>query len=235
MDLVATFIRVSTIAVLFWGFLAGHVVAKEVIIKHRFFDGTLTIIVDDERINPETLKRYLVVHPIVYDSSYHVGSFLTLCVEDDPKYFPCGERDYTSEYFLKNAKVNLEIDFESLRYLHSLTELKELQPLVQYFIDSLEFGLWLDERKFLYYQTWNTDVLREHYKLLGGSREIQEALRKLDRAKTKQEKWRISRYDWHKAFNRPYRNKEGQTPRDEWNDCVHKYGISESIEWDPRD
>jgi hypothetical protein len=216
-------------------FVSLPVTAREITIKHKFMEGTLVLTIDNAKIDPEVVRKYLVVHPIAYDSNYHIAPSIRLCIEKDPRYFPCGTRDYSAEYFLKNAQVNIDIGLERLDYLTRLNEIQGLRRLVAYFRNSLSFSIWKEQKLFSYYRSWNIDVLKEQYTALPFSSEVSESLRSLEHAKTTEKKWNISFYNWSNAINNLYRNQEGDIPRSEWDDFLKKYGISEHIEWDEVD
>ena len=213
-------------------FVSLPVTAKEVTLKHKFMEGTLVLKIDDAKINPETVKKYLIVHPVAYDSNYHIAPSLLLCIEKDQRYFPCGKRDYNSEHFLNNAKVNIDIGLERLEYLDRLNTIPSLNKLVAYFRKSLSFSIWKNEQLFNYYHSWNIEVLKEQYPELAFSPEVYDSLRSLEIAKSMEERWNISFYKWSNAVNNLYRHQEGEIPKSEWDDFLKKYGISEHIEWD---
>lgn len=213
-------------------FVSLPVTANEITIKHKFLEGTLVLTIDKAKIDPEIVRKYLVVHPIAYDSNYHIAPSIRLCIEKDPRYFPCGTRDYNAEYFLKNANVNIDIGLDRIHYLEKLTELQGLQRLVDYFKNSLSFSVWLNQQLLKYYQTQKIDVLKQKYKTLPFSEEINEVIRSLEHSKTVEEKWNISFYTWSNAVNNLYRHQEGDIPKRDWDDFLKRYEISEHIEWD---
>ena len=61
-----------------WCFLLGTAQAAPVKVKKQFLEGTLTLLVDDSRVNVGALKHYLVVHPIAYENEYYLGIQLAL-------------------------------------------------------------------------------------------------------------------------------------------------------------
>jgi hypothetical protein len=226
------FVRITIITTILCIFVSFPVTAEEVIIKHKFMEGILLLRIDDRKIDPGIVKKYLVIHPVAYNPQYQIAPSISLCIEKDPRYFPCGTRDYRAKFFLSNAKINIKIGLERLQYLFSLNELKELQPLVDYFKDSLEFSLWLSQQLFKYYQSWKTEVLNQQYQALPRTKEIREALRSLESSKSVGQKWNIAHYDWANAVNNSYTNQEGDIPKEVWDNFIKKYGISEEIQWE---
>lgn len=209
--------------------------AKTVELNHVFMDGEIKFTVDDRFIDPEVFQKYLIIHPVGYDTNFHIPPSLRLCIEKDPKYYPCGSHDINDINFLKNAEVNLEIGKNSLEHLRTLNAYPELSELVQYFTDSLSFAIWKNELLFQYYKTWDSRFLSERYKHLQTTTTTAAALSALAKADSKNEKWHISYYDWANSVNHSYREKEGDVPAQIWNDFLSKYKITEEIKWYPVD
>ena len=206
--------------------------AEKVILTNRFLDGEIKVIVDDQSINPTIVKKYLVIHPIAYDPNYYISPSISLCIDLNPNYYPCGSRDINDDNFLRNAQVNITIGKENLKYLNELKEIPELADIVCYFQNSLEFGVWRKELLLKYFYTWNIDILRERYKQLPVTEEIKNAFLSISQARSKYEKWKISFYKWSNAVNKAYREQEGNVPIEVWKSFINKYKIIEEIKWD---
>lgn len=213
-------------------FLLGTAQAAPVEIKKQFLDGSLTLIVDDSRIDVAALKRYLVIHPIAYDNEYYLGVQLALCIANDPAYSPCGTRDIHAKNFFTNAASNLQRTKQRLAYLSELREFPELQPLVDYYRSSLQFRIWVDERLLDYFQTRNPAALEQNFNILPVANEARTVLDKLKSATDIDSQWKLSYYEWHNIANNLYRHTEGVVPSDVWAKFVKQRKIVESIEYE---
>ena len=90
--------------------------------EYEFNEGVIVFSYDKSQISKADLKSYLVVHPIVYNTDYHVAPNLGLCVDDSPLYFECGSRDFYAVNFYENAKVNIDIGKQRIETLSKLTK-----------------------------------------------------------------------------------------------------------------
>jgi hypothetical protein len=111
-----------------------------------------------------------------------------------------------------------------------LANLPFLKRLVEHFRNSLAFSLWQNQQLYKYYVTGNTDILREQYRNLVPPPAVYEAVYRLEKARTPEEKWKISFFDWYNASNALYREQEAVIPRDDWDEFLKTYGITEHIE-----
>jgi hypothetical protein len=209
--------------------------AADVLIEHRFMDGVVLLTLHDAKVDPEALKPYLVVHPVGYDATYHIGVDLSLCVEGDPAYRPCGTRDYRAKHFLENATHNVAETKRFLGELRALKRFPELQPLVDYFVSSLSFSLWKDQTLLAYYQTWDPNVLTKDYKDLPVRQTTKSILARLISVDSIQERWEIASYEWANEANRLYREKEGDIPRRVWAEFLASHKINERVDFDEID
>lgn len=207
----------------------GVAEAETVVITHEFMEGVVTLRVDDELVNVPVLRRYLVVHPRGYDFHYHVVPGLSLCVEGQPGYKPCGTRDIYAENYFDNAAYNLELVKERLAYLDGLKEFPELQPLVDYFRSSLRFGLWMYQRLVAYHRSWNPFQLEHDYEVLPVVNETKDILDTLKKTTDTDSRWRLSIYEWAKVANGLYRDQEGPIPKDVWMRFLEEQKIVESV------
>lgn len=207
----------------------GIAEAEPIVIRHEFMGGVVTLRVDDELVDVPALQRYIVIHPRGYDSNYRVIPGISLCIEGQPGYKPCGTRDIYAEHYVDNAAYNLDLAKERLVYLDGLKEFPELQPLVDYFRSSLRFELWRYQRLVAYYRSWNPFQLEHDYATLPVVNETKDILNALKKTKDTESRWRLSSHEWANAVNRLYRNQEGPVPKDVWMRFIGEQQIVESI------
>lgn len=176
-----------------------------------------------------------MVHPVGYDSLYYLSLGVNLCVEGESGYKDCGSRDIHAKFFFENAAHNLELARERLAYLDGLKDFSELQPLVDYFRNSLRFTIWMDERLLAYYRSWDPAELAHDYKPLPIVNETSAILLELKNTKDIDARWHLSLYKWANAANRLYRAQEGEPPRDLWARFLRERKITESIVYEEVD
>lgn len=209
--------------------------AATIEITHHFMDSEVKLKVDNSRIDVATLKRYLVIHPVGYDPEYYIAPSVNQCIEGQVGYKDCGTRDFHAKYFLENAEHNIQLAKQRLSYLNELKDFPELQPLVDYFRSSLEFGIWLNQRLTEYYQTWDPTALEQDFKGLPVVNETRQVLSAIRRTTDADSRWHLSLYEWHNIANRLYRAQEGEIPKDVWERFVRDKQIVESLEFDEVD
>lgn len=203
--------------------------AAPVVLRHEVGDAIITLTVDDSRIDPATVGRYLALHPRGYDPRYRLAPSLRLCIEGNPRYRPCGARDPNAEHFFENARVNLRLAAERLQEINRLPPVETLRPLVDYFRSSLRFSTWLETRLFEYLQSGNLQQLNQSYESLPAPPDLDEILTEIAGA-SPFERWRIAFYRWRNAMNHVYREREPEIPRAAWDEFLTEYGITESVD-----
>lgn len=205
------------------------------LIQFPFSSGKVTLKVNNKDLNVEALKRYFVIHPEAYQFEYHLPTPLTQCNDQNPNYKPCGNREINSPNFLANATINLNASNKNLTYLMSLKEYPELKPLVDYFAQSLRFGIWLEERKMAYLQSFDCKEFARNYESLPIQAATEEIVAKICKAPNKNAQWKIANHEWHNAANHLYRNREGKVPKQVWDRFLRTRHIKETIAYDDVD
>jgi len=201
-------------------------------IERRFVDGTIVLEFDPARIEKSVLSEYLVIHPIAYESQFRIANPLWQCIEGDPRYLPCGTRDFHVPHFLINAQENLRQSRARLDQLKQLNAYLELEPLVEYFVASLRFEIWKAEQLLLYYREWDEDILEEDYGELPVTKATRSVIERLRRSDDKAYKWELSRVDWGNAVNHLYRKRERDIPKKVWYDFIKTLGVTEIVKFD---
>ena len=204
-------------------------------LTHQFAEGVITLTLDDTRTSVASIKKYLVVHPIGYDSQYHLSGGVRLCIEGQAGYKDCGSRDIHAQFFFENATHNLRLAKDRLAYLDDLKEFSQLQPLVDYFRNSLRFSIWKDERLLAYYRSWDPAELERDYESLPIIKETRAIVADLKNTKDIDARWDLSHYKWANAVNDLYRAKEGDPPRHVWAQFLKKRGITEVVKYEEID
>jgi hypothetical protein len=202
--------------------------AGQISITYEGLEATIKYTFDPERISPELLNKYLVIHPSQYRWEYFM-SHLELCIQNNPEYLPCGSRDIEDQNFMKNASINFRKSEKNLEYLLNLKEIKQLSPLVDYFKESLSFSLWKDKKLLEFYKSWDTKILRGKYKKLDPAKMAPEIFNLIDQSKTKKEKYKIAHNNWANGMNHIFREKLGDPPVYVWKQFLSDYGIKEDI------
>jgi hypothetical protein len=204
--------------------------AAELTIKDvwSMFDSEITYKFDEKRISEKVLRKYIDINPSSHNPFFLIAPQLELCIANDPRYYPCSSRNIHDKNFFKNALVNINIAKESLQHLHELNEIKELKPLVDYFIDSLSFSVWLNESQYHFYQTWNTSHLKKAYKNLDPLKICADVIQQIEGSNDINEKYELAKYRWHNALNTEYReNVDKDSLRKIWSEFLKYYQIKE--------
>ena len=191
---------------------------------------------DSSIISEEQMKELVVFSP---NDSFGSDDFsapsLELCVKDKPEYFDCGTRDLNAVNFYKNAQVNLNKGRKTLDLLKSIKYPKELGAIVNYFEKSLSFSLWLNEKRFDFYQSWDIDILKGKYEDLDPSVLCPEALNRIESTDDNYKKYKMTLYEWYNCLNRIFRKHLGEYPLEAWEQFLATYGIKEELVSDDGD
>jgi hypothetical protein len=212
-------------------FALNVVEAAELRIKvWSIFDSEITYKYDQKRISEKILRKYIEINPSYHNPFLLIAPQLELCIANDPRYYPCYSRNIHDKNFFKNSLVNINIAKGSLQYLHELNEIKELKSLVDYFIDSLSFSLWLNESRYQFYQTWDTSHLKKTYKNLDPFKICPDIVQQIENSTDINQKYELAKYKWHNALNNEYReNVNEDSLKRIWSDFLKHYQIKEKV------
>lgn len=191
---------------------------------------------DTESISQDQLRALVAVSP--HFAAYSaIAPSLEDCAEEDGRYYhPCGPGDLSDPNFFRNAQVNLNVSSERLASLDTLYHPEELEPVVDYEKKMLSFSVWLQQTRYEFYLSWNTDVLKTKYQALDSSRACAPAITQIEQAKSEAEKYKLARFNWHNCVLDAFRKQGGKYPLDAWRRFLNDYGIREKyIEATPPD
>src|SRR5580704_6845197 len=180
-------------------------------------DAKYTIAFDTARISESMMRELVILSPFIVDytdatttknfwaAGSRIGdvvnkSFLALplelCIESDPVYIDCAKNDVTAPTFLHNAETNLNRNKRGLEGLKQLDYPRVLQSVVKFLEDGLALSIRTEETKFKYYTTWDERVLKEVHEGIDPVQLCPNVFKKLEAASSKEEKYRIVRFDW---------------------------------------
>ncbi len=208
---------------------ASSAVAKVVTLT---FNGEYVLTFDTERISEAEIRRVIFISPQLEGHDVSVAPAIEQCRTGDPQYFRCGSRDLHDPHFFHNALVNLGIATKRLAYLEALKYPKELEPVVQYEKNFLSFTRWLEQTRYDFYQTWDTEVLKRKYDDLDPSVLCASEIAEIDHATSRDQKYKLVRYGWHNCLNDAFLKlsgwyPDGGYPRKAWERFLTAYGITE--------
>src|SRR5438132_3753122 len=155
----------------------------------RTLDGEYEVTFDPATISEERMKKFVQLSPSLSLMGYALAPQLELCISSDPKYLDCGTRDWRAINFYKNAQVNLDQGRRALEFLSSLKYPKELNGVVRYLTASLSVSLWLEETRYEFYKSWDTNILKRKYEEIDPSQVCSTVLKEIETATSKQEKY----------------------------------------------
>lgn len=226
-------IRIYLVAIIIISCFSVNVVkAAELRIKNVWsvLDSEITYKYDEKKISERILRKYIEINPSAYNPNLFIAPQLELCIANDPKYYPCGSRNIHDKNFYKNALVNINIAKKSLQHLYELNEIKELKPLIDYFIDSLSFSLWLNESEYKFYQTMDISHLKKAYKNLDPLKICPDIIQQITNSNDINQKYELVKNKWHNALNKKYRERLNEDSlKKVWNDFLKYYQIKEKI------
>ena len=153
---------------------------------------------------------------------------LELCVATNPAYSNCNANDVTKPNSLHNAEVNLQKSKRGLSWLQQLDHPKELNSVVKFLSQVLSLSIWIEEARLKYYTTWDERVLREVHNGIDPGQLCRETFRKLEAAKSKEDRYQIVRFDWANCIVGAINRQLGPYPISAWNAFLQAYGITES-------
>jgi len=200
-------------------------------IEHRFLNGVVVLKVDPRRVDVAALKRYLVVHPVAYDTDYYLGREPRFCTTD-AEYLPCETRDLNAKHFFENAETNQNWSRGKLKELEDLKDFRELDPLVDFFRQSLRFSIWQHERLIAYFRTSRAEELSQDYGMLPVAATTRETVNALNATSDLDRRWKLAYYDWQNSANDLYRSSERRLPEEVWSRFIKTRGIVEHVQYD---
>ncbi|TLY43609.1 MAG: hypothetical protein E6K61_01795 [Nitrospirae bacterium] len=216
------------LAVFFSALVFGdNAAAKQVTLgPYDTADGKYDVTFDTSRIPEEQMKQFVLLSPALSPSDYMFAPSLELCITRDPRYRDCGSRKLDSPNFFSNAEVNLDRGREALQFLSTLSFPKELQKVVRYHKDSLSFSLWIQETRYQFFKTLDSNLLKRQSHGIDPTRLCNSILKKIEHASTQSEKYLLV-HDWWNCVNAAFRKELGSYPVPSWQSFLKAYGIEE--------
>jgi hypothetical protein len=216
-------------------------------------DTQYTVSFDSSKISDRKMRELIILSPLVTDYAgvpgpgakqefQAVGSTtgdvvdkslaavpLELCDPDDPRYVGCATNDISSPDFLRNAEVNLERSRRGLAWLQQIDHPQELQPVLAYLQERLALSLWIEERRFEYYSTWDDRALQRTYDGVDPAAACGQTFKELPVASSPKLKHEIVRVGWVNCIRQSvFARQPGRYPVRAWNAFLKAYGITEN-------
>jgi hypothetical protein len=248
MKLIPQRLQLGLIAFAILGLWSPHSEAKTVTLTFSTDNTNYTVSFDTSRISESQMRELVLLSPLVTDyagvphpEGFWIGAStkgavrdkrllavpLENCSKDDAAYTSCQASDISSPNFLHNAEVNLGKARRGLAWLQHLDHPKELQPVIDYLLHGLEVSVWMDEIQFRYYTTWDERVLKEAHEGIDSFRLCPDVFKKLETTSSKEEKYRIVRFDWASCMVGAASRRLGSYPTESWKSFLQTYGIKE--------
>jgi hypothetical protein len=152
---------------------------------------------------------------------------LELCITGDRAYSNCKTNDIANLNFLSNAEVNIRKSRRGLSWLQHLDHPKELDSVVKFVERWLSVSIWIEEARLKYYSTWDERALKKVHDGIDLGQLCLDTFAKLASAGSKEEKYRIVRFDWANCVIKAIDGQLGPYPINEWKAFLHVYGITE--------
>ena len=208
-----------------------------------------TVTFDPSRIPENQLRELIVYSPYIVDylndmpsaNFSALGSMigavpdkhfaalpLERCITGDPEYRNCGTNDIVSQNFLHNAQFNLERSKRGLAWIQHLNHPSELNSVANYLERWLSASIWIEEARLKYYSSGEERGLKEVHDGVDPGALCSDVFTKLATARSKEEKYRIVRFDWANCVLKAFDRKLGPYPVNEWNAFLKAYGITET-------
>lgn len=217
-------------------------------------DTQYTVSFDSSRISDRKMRELIILSPLVTDYAGVPGPGATQefeamgsttgnvvdkslaavpleqCDPDDPTYVGCATNEISSPNFLRNAEVNLERSRRGLAWLQHLDYPQELQPVAAYLQERLAFSLWIEERRFEYYSTWDDRALQRTYDGVDPAALCGQAFKELGAASSSPKlKHEIVRVGWVNCIRQSvFARHPSRYPVGAWNAFLKAYGIAEN-------
>lgn len=235
-------------ALLALGLFATSLWAEPVTLAFVTGDAKYTIAFDTAKIPESRMRELVILSPFIVDytdatttknfwaAGSRIGnvvnkSFLALpleqCIESDPAYIDCAKNDVTAPTFLRNAEINLNRSKRGLAWVKQLDYPRVLQSVVKFLQDELTLSIWTEETRFKYYTKWDERVLTEAHEEVDPVQLCPDVLKKLETASSKEDKYRIVRFDWANCMVGAANRRLGNYPTESWMAFLQAYGIKE--------
>ena len=156
-----------------------------------------------------------------------IANSLELCIDNDPRYHPCGSRDISDPNFFANAEVNVGRNEQALAALNRLSVPTQLVGIVQQFRDSLSFYSTVERTRLEYLRTGSLPVLSRQIGAIDPSTQCSEEIRELNVATTLLRQYELSTYAWHNCLNSAWQRTQPAYPQEAWRTFLRDYGIAE--------
>lgn len=193
-------------------------------------EGYVELKYDSEQVDEKILDRYLVLHPFRRNNSRYMLAInhQSPRYKIKSKYTPGGGWTENKEWKDEVHRIKLALAYENLFFLYSLNEIEELEELVNYYKESLEFDIWINERAVSFSKTQDINDLKLKYKTYDFSESIKNIIKKIEEEESFDVKMKLVSYEWYNTVNRNFRSRLDDNRRDIWDKYKKKYSIKEN-------
>jgi hypothetical protein len=102
-----------------------------------------------------------------------------------------------------------------------------LQSVVKFLQDGLAISIWIEETRFRYFTTWDERDLKEAHEGIDPVQLCPDVFKKLETASSKEDKYRIVRFDWANCMVGAANRRVGNYPTGSWKAFLQAYRIQE--------
>lgn len=158
-----------------------------------------------------------------------IPNSLELCVDNDPRYRPCGKRDITDTNFFINAEINLRWNDAVLSALDKMNVPRELQGILRQFRTSLAFLSTAERRRLEYLRSGDLWLLSKPIGHIDPTAECKSQIRDLSLSNTAGRRFELSLYEWQNCVNSAWNRVSPGYLEQDWQNFLRAYGIKEQF------
>jgi hypothetical protein len=202
---------------------------------------------DPAQISEARLREMLLFSPYDFGSRWKLGNqqvligsqktktrvdkgplpfFLSLCVDNDPSYRPCGNRDVADPNFFANAEINVKKNEQVATLLNRVDVPLELHIVWKEFTDSFAFFSTVEHRQLEYLRTGDIRALSTPIVGIDPSKECPGILEDLRAATTLRSRYDLLR-SWHSCLVPTWWQTSPPYPVEAWSKFLRVHGITE--------
>ncbi|MDX2091061.1 MAG: hypothetical protein SFX73_24590 [Kofleriaceae bacterium] len=199
--------------------LAPHVaVAKPKKIEVAAGNGSLFLTFDPKKVVEAELRALATAFAPESGPDAIVTVGLESCRDQAGALVACGSAPHTPAQptFFRDGALTLEANIAVVKAAASVSVPKQLEPAKAWLRRYRAFFAGLEERKLAYYRSWKVADLSQPIEGVDGTTACAEHLAKIEATASKDEKYRLVRFDWHNCMNTHKDTVMGPYPTAPW-------------------
>ncbi|MFN0251566.1 MAG: hypothetical protein ACKV2T_32120 [Kofleriaceae bacterium] len=198
-------------------------------------NGTLILTFDPKKVSEADLRAWADLAPQA--SQGLTTDTLSSCRDQAGAVTACGAKPYTPALpeFFRAGELTVTANRDRVRAVTDRKVPRQLEPAKEWLRRQTAFFAGLEERKLAYFKSWKTADLTGPIEGIDGAKTCAPIVAKLDAATSQDEKYKLTRFEWHNCMVERAHTVMKDFPTAPWKAFLKAYRVKAKFEQETGD